>query len=231
MIPAGTFLMGATDLSWATPVHPVTFTSAFEMDKYEVTVAAYQACEDAGWLGCTPPAILDDCNSGVLGRELYPINCIDWNQTKAYCNWVGKRLCSESEWEYAARGSEGRLYPWGNEIATCEYAVMDDGSGDGCGTGLAWQVGSKAAGATPEGVMDMAGNMLEWVEDDYHETYADAPANGNPWIDIPRASMRMLRGGGFFDGDSYQRSSGRNTAAGPSGIIGFHIGGRCCRSL
>jgi formylglycine-generating enzyme required for sulfatase activity len=108
-IPAGAFLMGADDLGDdAKPVHAVT-VAAFFMDRNEVTVAAYKRCTS-----CSPPDATEYCNWGKSGRDNHPVNCVDWNQATAFCTSVGKRLPTEEEWEYAACGTMGRMYPWGN---------------------------------------------------------------------------------------------------------------------
>lgn len=155
------------------------------------------------------------------------MNCITWHQAREYCDWVGKRLCSESEWEMASRGTDGRIYPWGNETETCHYAVMYEG-GYGCGTGSSWPVGSKPAGASPYGALDMSGNVWEWVEDDWHPNYTEAPTNGSAWVDVPRASYRVERGGSYYVFSGGLRAS-RRTAYDPAGYQDG-LGVRCCRS-
>jgi len=167
------------------------------------------------------------CNSKNAGREDHPMNCVDWDQAKAYCAWEGKRLCTEAEWEKAARGADGRLYPWGNEVATCEYAVMDEG-GNGCGTGTTMAVGSKPLGASPYGALDMSGNLSEWVEDEWHENYIGAPTDGSAWVDSPRVFGRVIRGGCFGHHADYLRSS--NRGYGYPTVGGQSVGIRCCKS-
>ena len=100
----------------------------------------------------------------------YPVVNVTNDMARTYCSWTGKRLCTEAAWEKAARGTEGRRYPWGNEPASCDRAVMHDG-GDGCGTGTSYPVGSKPLGASPYGALDMAGNVSEWVKDFYSPSY------------------------------------------------------------
>ncbi|MBI4706179.1 MAG: SUMF1/EgtB/PvdO family nonheme iron enzyme, partial [Deltaproteobacteria bacterium] len=108
-IPPGTFEMGSNDGGGdEKPVHSVT-VAAFEMDPTEVTVAQYRKCVSDG--GCSEPS---GCNWEESGRDDHPVNCVDWQQAGAYCAWAGKRLPWEEEWEYAARGTDGRIYPWGN---------------------------------------------------------------------------------------------------------------------
>jgi formylglycine-generating enzyme required for sulfatase activity len=83
---------------------------------------------------------------------------LTWEQANAYCIWADKQLPKEAQWKKAAWGTDGRRYPWGNQAATCDYAVMSDG-GIGCGKEDTWPVGSKPKGASPYGALDMAGNV------------------------------------------------------------------------
>ena len=154
------------------------------------------------------------------------MNCVDWNQASAFCTWSGKRLCTESEWEKAARGTDGRLYPWGNEGVSCAYAVTDDK----CGVHGTLPVGSKPAGASPYGALDMAANVAEWVEDDYHSSYDGAPSDESAWVDSPRAASRVQRGGGWNTIGWFPplRASSRYPEDPAYG--GYHGGFRCCRS-
>lgn len=136
--------------------------AAFEIDRTEVTVAAYRACVEAGT--CTPPDVAEGCNWDLTGRERHPVNCVDWDQAKAYCAFRDARLPTEWEWEKAARGSAGRRNPWGDAPADCRFAVLDEGGGNGCGAGdTTFEVGSRPEGATPEGVVDLIGNVWEWT--------------------------------------------------------------------
>jgi len=180
------------------PVHAVSFAEGFFMAKYELTEAVYQACEDAG--ACAGLAQTGDAR---------PQAEINWDEAKAACAWLGGRLPSEAEWEYAASGPEHQLYPWGAAEANCNLAVMDNGA-DGCGEGRMWDVGSKAGGASYIGAMDMGGNVWEWVEDCWHESYASAPANGEAWTGGCSSTSRVFRGGSFDGTASVLRSAGRN---------------------
>ncbi|OQC42802.1 MAG: Serine/threonine-protein kinase pkn1 [Deltaproteobacteria bacterium ADurb.Bin058] len=195
-IAGGTFEMGSNDGDFdEKPVHSVTVPT-FKMTKTEVTVDQYGACVDAG--SCSAPGTGTYCNWDKSDRGSHPINCVDWDQAQAFANWVGGRLPSEAEWEYAARsGGRDWKYPWGDEDATCERAVMDDDGGDGCGRDSTWPVCSKPSGNTTEGLCDMAGNVFEWVQDLYHSSYDGAPTDGSAW-EKPTGSYRVNRGGSWF---------------------------------
>jgi formylglycine-generating enzyme required for sulfatase activity len=177
---------------------------AFTIDKTEVMASAYGACVNTGT--CTKPKTGGSCNWGKSGRGDHPINCVDWIQAKAYCSWAGKRLPTEQEWEKAARGTDGRKYPWGNQSASCARAVMNDG-GTGCGDNKTWPVGSKPSGASPYGAQDMAGNVWEWTSD---------------WYDSKKKG-RVLRGGSWgYDARRVRASSrGRYYPAFRSNSYGF----------
>lgn len=171
-IPAATFEMG-TSLAmfgglpidpWEKPGHMVTITKSFWMDKTEVTVEDYAVC----WALkiCELPMQGPGYNWGVANKEKFPINGVNWYQAKKYCEWKGKRLPTEAEWELAARGTDGRMYPWGNEKPTCQLMVSDS-----CGTSGTQAVGSKPLGASPYGLLDMGGNVVEWCADYFKEDY------------------------------------------------------------
>jgi len=211
LIPAGEFMMGCNEAvdpqcsGDEKPYHRV-YLDAYYMDKHEVTVAEYRKCVNAG--GCKDPVTGQYCNWGQSGREGHPINCVDWNQAQDYCSWAGKRLPTEAEWEKAARGTDGRKYPWGNETANCQYAVMDDG-GSGCGRNSTWPVCSKPQGNSPYGLCDMAGNVWEWVQDWYDENYYQGSPANNPKGPSSELS-RVLRGGSWgLSHPEYLRASFR----------------------
>ena len=226
MILSGPFMMGGDS------THEVNVPD-FEIDVTEVTVKQYRVCvEDSG--SCSRATFAGsgipiDCNSDGSYRLNHPVNCVLWPQAKEYCEWVGKRLCSESEWEKAARGTDGRIYPWGDEPPTCERAIMAQGGSahTGCDEERTWPVGSKPAGM--HGLYDMAGNVWEWVEDDFG-SYENTPDNGEAWIEDPRSSMRIIRGGSFYStSDSshlrtFDRSYGRLEQ-----LCMLSQGIRCCR--
>jgi len=237
-IPGGTFQMGSTDGDDdETPVHSVT-VATFEMSKTEVTNGQYQRCVQAG--ACSA-AHWDDgtCRmwngssfvQGSLPQSFrgsgQPVVCVDWAQATAYARWVGGRLPTEAEWEYAARsGGRNQTYPWGNQTATCSYAVMSDG-GSGCGRGVTWPVCSKTAGNTSQGLCDMAGNVWEWVSDWYGSGYYANGPKSNPTGPVG-GSNRVKRGGSFVYYVGDLRASFR-LHGDPSGDY-VYLGFRCARS-
>lgn len=231
LIPAGSFWMGcnATVDSQCegdeSPYHEVTL-SGYYIDKTEVTVDDYADCVTAG--ACTAPSTASSyCNWEVSGKGNHPVNCVNWSQAGEYCTWAGKRLPTEAEWEKAARGTDGRKYPWGNEDATCEYAVMYDGTGKACGTDSTWEVcGKSPAGDSPYGLCDMSGNVWEWVSDWYDSGYYTNSPASNPTGPVS-GSFRVGRGGGFVNFDHYLRASSRN-AVSPS-VDSDLLGFRCAR--
>jgi formylglycine-generating enzyme required for sulfatase activity len=155
-IPAGTFFMGAHEKN------PRSVTvAAFELDLTEVTVAAYKACVDAGI--CTLPGVGNLCN--YPARLNHPINCVDWEQSKTYCKAVQKRLPREAEWEYAGRGTDGRAYPWGNDPPKTQLCWGRSGIGVRTGgpTEGTCAVGEVLGDRSPFGIIDMAGNVSEWM--------------------------------------------------------------------
>ena len=187
------------------PRHEVQIQS-FWLRETETTVEEYQACVNAGI--CTEPdeynASHPLCNWGRADRLTHPVNCVDWYQSVQYCEWIGGRLPSESEWEYAAR-SQGKdiTYPWGEEDVSCEYAIISESSsasGYGCSEGITWPVCSIEKGNTQQGLCDMSGNVYEVVQDSYHATYDGAPNDGSAW---DGNSTKVRRGGDFTSIASY----------------------------
>jgi formylglycine-generating enzyme required for sulfatase activity len=191
---------------------------AFYIDRTEVTVAAYRSCVASG--ACSADGLdmatqtnstwtkPDDghnttrfgdsyasptCNWSNPERGLYPINCVSWDQARAFCAWAGKRLPTEAEWEKAARGDDERIYPWGDAPPSCGVAIMDEG-GPGCGTNNTAPVGARPRGRSPSGALDMIGNVMEWVSDWYDEGYyAQSPSVAPPGP--PSGRFRVVRGG------------------------------------
>jgi formylglycine-generating enzyme required for sulfatase activity len=141
----------------------------FWLDRYETTVSEYRACVNAG--GCSEPHPAPEllkyvvCTWSLEEGDNLPVNCLDWHMADAYCRWRDKRLPTEPEWVWAARGrDEGRPWPWGDAPPSCEYAVIDPGDDQfGCGRDQPWPVGSKPAGNSRDGISDMVGNVNEWT--------------------------------------------------------------------
>ena len=181
LVPAGTFQMGCDSAhnggygcgaahSDELPLHMVTL-DAYRIDRTEVTNAQYAQCVAAG--GCTVPADYSSSTCSPYYNKAtyakYPVIHVTWHQADAYCRWAGKRLPSEAEWEKAARGaSDTRAYPWGDGTPTC---ALVNGDVNGYCVGDTNAVGSYPAGVSPYGALDMAGNVWEWVNDWYSDTY------------------------------------------------------------
>lgn len=199
------------------------FISTFKIDKYEVTTNKYAECVNAG--DCQMPVIGGIMHYGDPEAGNFPINGVSWYQAKTYCEWEGKRLPSSAEWELAARGTDGRTFPWGEEKPDCSRAVMDRENAGflGCGSGNSLNVGSKPKGASPYGVMDMAGNLWEWTSDWYDETYYFNSSYRDP-KGPKTGELKITRGGDFLSRQSYEL---RTTArfpyypSNPSPAIGF----------
>jgi len=202
-IEGGSFMMGGAGKYDGKPIHKVTLKS-FQMSKTEVTVGQYRKCVTAK--ACSAPNTGESCNWDKSGREEHPINCVTWFQLNEFAKWVGGRLPTEAEWEYAARSrGKKRTYPWGDQEPSCQYTVMSDG-GRGCGKDRTWAVCSKRRGNTKQGLCDMGGNVWEWVQDEYKKSYNGAPTNGTARCTAsdcskpPSNANRVLRGGGWYFG-------------------------------
>ncbi len=237
-IDGGTYLQGSVDPSIPyvsydeTPAHDVT-VSPFEMMKTEVTTSQYAQCVLDG--ACVEPmtahgdTVAVNCNWLVWGREDHPVNCVYVWDAEAYCAWLGARLPSESEWEFAARSRGGdNEYPGGDAPATCDYAVINMPYEDvGCGTGHTWPVCSKSAGNTEQGLCDLAGNVKEWMPDCYYGDYYGAPSDGSAWT-TGSCETQVLRGGSYVSTPTSVRTRTRsdNPSYGRSDAYGF----RCARS-
>lgn len=204
-IPRGTFMMGSDDgADDEKPVHRVIVAS-FEMDRTEVTVAAYQACVDTGTCEVASAGYL--CNAGKADRANHPINCVDWNQARTFCAWAGKRLPTEEEWEYTARGTDGRNFPWGSRPEPSDQLCWNRWTSKE-GT---CPVGSFPSGASPFGIQDMAGNVREWTSSRYSENYQEARPRygfvprGGSWddsdADLVRSAIRIWDGPSYRDGN------------------------------
>lgn len=202
-IPAGFFTMGSDEEvlsqdALTSPVRQVCMPS-YAIQIHEVTVADYRTCVTNG--ACSEPLSSTNCNyylstlEGLEGRAEHPVNCVSLAQAQAYCEFVEMRLPTEAEWEKAARGVDGRRYPWGNDAPTCDHAVARLDSSL-CPTDKTEPVGSKPLGDSPYGVKDMLGNVEEWVSDSYSEGVGYDPAA----LDNPQGSAgtyAITRGGNY----------------------------------
>jgi formylglycine-generating enzyme required for sulfatase activity len=226
-VPAGEFKMGSDNSAKEAegnekPQHTV-YLNAFSIDKFEVTNALYKRCVDAG--KCTAPAnTISATRSSYYGNaafDNYPVIYVNWNQAKTYCEWTGKRLPTEAEWEKAARGADGRIYPWGNSFDKTLLNSSEDSKGD------TTVVGSYPGGASPYGIMDLSGNAWEWVADWHGENYyASSPRNNPTGPSFGRS--RVLRGGAWNYNSPFARAAARIYAE-PT-YFAYNVGIRCARS-
>jgi formylglycine-generating enzyme required for sulfatase activity len=197
-IPAGSFVYGCEERTGgqcgpSETAEQHAELSAFRIDRTEVRVSEYRRCVDDG--ACAPPAVASGCNWNTPGRGDHPVNCIDWDQAAAYCGWVGKRLPTEQEWEKAARGTDGRAYPWGNDGPTCDLAVMSGAAGAGCGGSSTAPVASRDRGRSPYGLFDMAGNVDEWTGSAFQSGSGARVLRGGSWKNDAAAIRSFHRQG------------------------------------
>ncbi|AKU90074.1 formylglycine-generating enzyme family protein [Vulgatibacter incomptus] len=196
-IPGGTFMQGcatgdADCFDYEKPPQLME-VGAFSMGKTQVTVVAFSRCVESGVCKGQDVGTSPMCNwkaSGSTGREKHPVNCVDFNTATAFCGWIGGRLPTATEWEYAAKSGEDVIYPWGNEQPSSSLANYAGG-----GT---TPVDRFPAGATKWGLFDMAGNVAEWTSSDFR------PSEFVPWA-------KEMRGGSWSATPSGLRASGRGT--------------------
>jgi formylglycine-generating enzyme required for sulfatase activity len=240
-----TFLMGAQKTSKTkpgydpeamdheSPVHEVKL-DAFQIGRYPVTVAEYQKfvedeehgyAQPSAWRHGWQPdnAVPREWDEQIL-HPTRPVVNVNWFEATAYCEWAELRLPTEAEWEYAARGTEGRKYPWGKDAPNANlanyYGEVRFGS--------ASPVGLFPSGATPEGILDLAGNVWEWCADWYGENYYKNSPLENP-TGPESGSERCLRGGSWSDPVTYLRAASRNWLRPGDGDSYF--GFRCAREV
>jgi formylglycine-generating enzyme required for sulfatase activity len=225
-IPAGCFGMGdpfSEGYVVERPVHNVCI-SGFEMDIHEVTNVEYADC--VGFGGCSPPRYsFSDSRATYYGDPAYEdfaVIYVDWLQAREYCTWVGKRLPTEAEWEYAARGGlAGKRYPWGDTISGSDANYLDSGD--------TWDNDTSPVehyAANGYGLYDMAGNVNEWVNDWYQSGYYNvSPVNDPPGP--PTGQERVHRGGSWTETTFFLRVAyrGKGSPDFESGSLGF----RCAR--
>ena len=181
--------------------------TGFSIMKTEVTVAQYHRCIQKGI--CRKPKEEDRCTYYRPDPSNYPMNCVDWNDAKHFCEWIGGRLPTESEWEYAAR-SEGKnnMYPWGNNPKpSCDLAIIDQ-DGRGCGRRSLWPVCSVPKGNTEQGLCDMSGNAWEWTADisTPYPGFKDLPADivDRNESELFKSDEYVVRGGGISSVKDYR---------------------------
>ncbi len=191
--------------------HEVTL-SDFEIDVTEVTVERYMRCVAAS--GCSPPSF--PAGDPRFDRPDYPVTHVTWQDAASYCAWAGGRLPTEAEWELAARGRTNNTFPWGNVYSPrlCNHgSFADDPSDSRDGYGGLAPVGSFPDGATPTGLLDMAGNVSEWVADWYERDEQQfgykRGAHTNPKGPSFGALGHVVRGGSYRDGAHWMRSAAR----------------------
>lgn len=188
-IPEGEFSMGVKD-GEDNPIHTV-YTDGFWMYSVEVSNSRYDLCVQAGV--CAPPDVNINQTYAEPDWGNMPVTGVTHEQAQTYCEWVHGRLPTEAEWEKTARGAEARIYPWGNEDLTCDRANFKD-----CNHGVG-SVIIKPEGKTPLEVLNLAGNVFEWVFDWYADNYyLNSPAE-NP-AGPAEGEQRVLRGGSFLSG-------------------------------
>ena len=224
-VPAGEFTMGAADPDTSAdddekPAHTV-YLDAFWIDRTEVTNAMYAGCVQAG--ACQVPRKPGSATraSYYPNPEFadYPVIYVAWDDAAAYCAWAGRRLPAEAEWEKAARGVDGRRYPWGEGIG-CERANYGGCLGDSAAAG------SYPGGASPYGALDMAGNVWEWVQDWYDASYYDRSPDANP--PGPASGDGRVVRGGSWDSEVWDVRESYRDWSSPGYHYGY-IGFRCAR--
>ena len=215
LVSTGEFSMGSgSGDSDEVPVHVVSL-DAYYIDKYEVTNALYKVCEIAG--ACYEPHDISNYASSQYAD--HPVLYVDWNMAKTYCEWRSAQLPTEAQWEKAARGTDGRTYPWGEGIDCSKANYLS------C-SGSTSSVLTHQSGISPYGVYDMAGNVWEWVADWYSENYYGTSATENP-TGPDSGTQRVLRSGAWNVGPDVVRTSLRN-AKSPSAFDN-DIGFRCAK--
>jgi len=222
-IPEGIYTMGfdgTQALEDERPGHRV-WLDTFAMDVHEVTTAQY-----AGFLSATNRPVPWQWETVDLSQHGdRPVIGVDWNDAQAYCLWKGKRLPTEAEWEKAARGTDGRLYPWGNQLPTREFANFALGARFSYSQVLL-PVQSYEKGKSPYGLYQLAGNVYEWVQDWYATNYYEASPDRNPQGPA-QGQFKVMRGGSWSDLPKYLLTYSRFKL--PPATRNSYTGFRCAR--
>ena len=214
-IPAGEFTMGS-DVEDERPPH-VVFVDGFEIDKLEVTNEDFEKfVAETGHVTDAEQAGETSWLYYARGKPQHPVVKVSWNDANAFCQWAGKRLPTEAEWEKAARGTDARSYPWGNQWDAARANAKEAGNR---GTTA---VGSFPAGASPYGVMDMAGNVAEWTTD-----WFKAYPGGDFYSPYFGEKYRVIRGGGWFSDQNLVRTTERSASS--MTLANDDVGFRCAR--
>ena len=219
LIPAGEFTMGS-DHGVERPPHQV-FIEAFEIDILEVTNEEFEGfVTERGYeTEAEKAGEPQTWRSYAEGKPKRPVVKVTWNDAQAYCQWAGKRLPTEAEWEKAARGEEGYIYPWGNDWDPTKANTKEGGYRD---TTI---VGSFPDGASPYGVMDMAGNVAEWTTS-WFKAYPGYPGGDNE-AQYFGEKYRVIRGGGWFSEAEQVRTTERSCSS--EELRNDDVGFRCVR--
>jgi eukaryotic-like serine/threonine-protein kinase len=191
------------------PAHSV-YLDAYRIDKTEVSNAMYSHCVKDG-----------PCTDNNGGSNNYPAVNVTWNEADTFCKWVGRRLPTEAEWEKAARGTDGRIFPWGNYAPSCSLANFDPSSSSSC-NGSVVAVDSNLDGHSPYGAVNMAGNVWEWVADWFDGGYYSNFPSSNP-AGPGTGTYRVMRGGSYINPEGYMIPTrrGMNKPDRKYGWLGF----------
>lgn len=218
-VPAGAFTMGSEQGDDdEQPIHRVVLDS-FYLDTFEVTNGRFAKFVTA--IQSEPPWGFADQETPVVHAE-QPVRWVNWMEALGYCLWAGKRLPTEAEWEKAARGTEGRVYPWGNDPPTAAHAVF--GLTEGAETVA--PIGNRNLGQSPYGVHDLAGNLYEWVTDWYDEEFYTRPPTRNPRG--PGEGTAKVQRGGSYINSPYRLRAAFRTKGDPT-EHDPHVGFRCAQ--
>lgn len=227
-IPAGPFTMGQDGSKPKNgPAHEVDLP-AYLIDRFEVTNDDFTVFAEAtGFTTYAESNSSKNWRDAAIDKGNHPVVYVTWDDAVAFCEWRGARLPTEAEWEKAARGEDGRVYPWGNDFPG-DDAVAEFGNFYETGLRSTFPVGAFEQGKSPYEVYDVAGNVREWV-DDYFLAYPGAAADADPFFG---EENRVNRGGGWFDGQDGELVTTYNRNAGPPGTsANDDIGFRCARDV